>query len=112
MLVIKETKTFNLPINIDCAVAKGQFIGKAKVRTKPENKELFDRVENGEDVSDDAMIAELFEGFEGLPCPEGEEFKFITEGPASSYLVPACIQAYFGQYAEARMGNSKARRGR
>ena len=111
-LTVKSITSFDLTVKINCAAANGQFIGKAKIKTKPENKALFEKVEAGEIEDDAELIRDLFEGFEGLPCEKGQEFQYVTEGPISAYLVPALIQAYFQQYAEARQGNSKARRGR
>lgn len=95
---------------------KGYFTGRAILRSKVENKELFDRIDAG-DVEDDQLLHELYEGFDGLAneagyCEGEAAFVEILTGPNSAYLTPAAIQAYYTQYGEARQGNSKRLRGR
>ncbi len=108
-LITNAITTFPLTVKIDCPAAKGDFIAHAKIKTKPENKALLDRIDAG-DMADDAdLVRELFDKFEGLPCAEGQEFSYVLEGPLSAYLVPALIQSYYQQYGEARVGNSKPR---
>lgn len=107
-----EAKTTAITIHIDCPRAKGSFKGLAMIRSKPENKALLERIDKGEFEDDSAIVRELYEGFEGLPCEAGEEFRTILEGPASAYLTPAVIQAYYEQYGEGRVKNSKPSRGR
>lgn len=111
-LTIIETRTAPLTIAVDCARAKGSFKGFAVLRTKPENKALLERIDKGEFEDDAAIVHELFEGFEGLPCDAGKEFEFILEGPASAFLTPAVIQAYYEQYGEAKQKNLRPSRGR
>jgi hypothetical protein len=110
-LQLKEATTFELSIKIDCPVASGSFTADAKVRTKPEFKALLDRVQ-ADELTDEQVVRELVTGFKGLPCEAGKEFEFVLTGPASAYLIPAVIQAYFEQFGEARTGNSKRSRGR
>lgn len=123
-LSIKRIDT--LPLRIDIAIPpenpqiKGYFIGHAKVRGKAENKAVVDRALDGEQERepDEALVRELFERFDGLGDENGNEltgeaaFAAVLTGPLSSYLTPAVVQAYFEQYGEARVGNSKRRRGR
>lgn len=110
-LVINEVSTFPLRIKIDCPVAKGFFDGHARIRSKPENKALFERIAS-EELDDDVVIRDIYESFSGLPCEKGKEFDFILNGPASAYLVPAVLQAYLDHYNQARVGNSRLQRGR
>lgn len=109
-LIVAETAA--LDINIDCPRAKGSFKGHAILRTKPENKTLLDRIDKGDFPDEAAIVRELYKGFDGLPCESGQEFEFILEGAASAYLTPAVIQAYYEQYGEGRVKNSKPSRGR
>ena len=108
-LILNKITTFPLTVKIDCPAAQGEFTARAKIKTKPENKALLDRIEAGEMADDADLVRELFDGFEGLPCDAGQEFSFVLEGPLSAYLVPALIQAYYEQYGSARVGNSKPR---
>lgn len=96
---------------------KGYFVGRAKIRSKAENKALFERIDSGELSDDEALVRELYEGFDGLaneqgPCVGEAAFQELLTGHLSAYLVPAVIQAYYEQYGEARQGNSKRSRGR
>lgn len=111
-LTIKSVSTFDLRINIDCPLGKGHFTGRAKIRSKPENAVLFERISSGELENDEAVLRELYEGFSGLDCEAGKEFEYVLSGPASAYLAPAAIQAYFEQYGQAKAGNSRPLRAR
>jgi hypothetical protein len=111
-LTIKPVATFDLRISIDCPLGKGFFTGKAKIRSKPENEALFERIKDGDVSGDEEVLRELYEGFTGLDCETGKEFDYLLTGPASAYLAPAAIQAYFEQYAQAKAGNSRPSRGR
>ncbi|AZF88132.1 tail assembly chaperone [Microcystis phage Me-ZS1] len=111
-LVIKqEVKTFDLTIRIDCPAATGTFVGVAKIKSKPENKALFERISN-EGMEDEEVLREIYETFKGLPCDPGKEFDYLLNGPISAYLVPAALQAYLEQYNQARVGNSRPSRAR
>ena len=111
-LALIAATTAALDITIDCPRAKGTFKGNAILRTKPENKALLDRIDKGEFADDEAIVRELYQSFEGLPCESGQEFDFVLKGEASAYLTPAVIQAYYEQYGEGRVKNSKPSRGR
>lgn len=110
--VFVDQRTTPITITIDCPRAKGSFKGLAIIRSKPENKALLERIDKGEFEDDAAIVKELYESFEGLPCDAGKEFECVLEGPASAYLTPAVIQAYYEQYGEGRVKNSKPSRGR
>lgn len=110
------------PLKISIAIPpenpkiKGYFTGHAILRSKVENKELFDRIDSGE-IEDDQLLHELYTGFDGLAnaagyCEGEAAFVEILTGPNSAYLTPAAIQAYYTQYGEARQGNFKRSRGR
>lgn len=110
------------PLKISIAIPpenpkiKGYFMGHAILRSKVENKELFDRIDSGE-IEDDQLLHELYTGFDGLAneagyCEGEAAFVEILTGPNSAYLTPAAIQAYYTQYGEARQGNFKRSRGR
>jgi hypothetical protein len=95
---------------------KGYFTGHAILRSKVENKELFDRIDAGE-VEDEQLVRECYESFDGLGnaagyCEGEAAFVEILTGPNSAYLTPAVIQAYYEQYGEARQKNFKRSRGR
>lgn len=96
---------------------KGAFTAYAKVRSKAENKAMLERFSNyeGEGDGDEALVRELFDRFEGLgnengPLEGDAAFAEVLSGSLSAYLVPAVIQAYYEQYGEARVGNSKRSR--
>jgi hypothetical protein len=119
--LVKKVATVPLKISIAIPPEKptiqGTFIAHALVRTKEENKLLFERVELGELTEDADMIRELFTGFDGIGnengyCEGEAAFAEILTGANSAYLMPACIQAYYEQYGEAKQGNLRARRGR
>lgn len=120
-LVIKKVQTAPLKIAVSVpGLLSGHFTGHAKIRSKPDNKALLERVEQGDFTDDDnALLHELYDSFEGLPnmsAGNGEEakgddaWKEMLEGPLSSYLSSAATQAYYAQYGEARQGNSGRRR--
>lgn len=108
-LVINSITSFPMTVRMDCPAVKGQFIANAKIKSKPENKAILDRIDSGELADDADLIRELFEGFEGLPVEADKAFDYVLNGPISAYLVPALIQAYYEQYGQARVGNSKQR---
>ena len=120
-LKIKPIKTAPLPIRISAPpgpnpIVEGTFIGHAIIRTKPENKALLDRID-ASDMGDDEVMRLLYTGFDDLEndngkCSGEEAFREVLEGEMSAYLAPAAIQAYYTQYGEARVGNSRGRRGR
>ncbi len=113
------------PIRIDIAIPpekpeiKGHFIGHAKIRSKADNKALLEKYSDwdGEGDADEAMVRELYDSFEGLGDDTGDlkgeaAFAAVLSGPLSAYLTPAVVGAYFEQYGDARMGNSRKRRSR
>jgi len=117
----KKIETVPLKISIaippEKPVIQGMFIAHAFARTKEENKVLFDRVDAGELTEDIDILKSLFQGFDGIGnekgyCEGEAAFVEIATGPNSAYLVPACIQAYYEQYGEAKQGNLRGRRGR
>ncbi len=124
-LIITKTVT-TAPLKITIAIPpenpqiKGYFTGHAKVRSKVENKALLDKYQDwqGEGDSDESLVRELYEGFDGLGDDKGNEitgeaaFDAVLKGPLSAYLTPAVVQAYYEQYGEARQGNFGRRRSR
>lgn len=122
-VTLTTKKIDTAPLKIAVAIppenpqVKGYFVGQAKIRTKAENKALFERIEAGELSDDEALVRELYASFDGLGNDKGEcvgeaAFTELLTGSLSAYLVPAVIQAYYEQYGEARQGNSKRSRGR
>lgn len=122
---LKITAPETAPIRIAIAIPpenptiKGHFIGRAKLRSKVANKELLERLQDfdGDGDADEALVRELYDGFDGLGDDSGEltgeaAFEAVLRGPLSAYLTPAVVQAYFEQYGEARRGNSGKRRSR
>lgn len=128
MLKIKKVDLVPITIKIEIdsnPPVKGSFIGYAKVRSKPENKALLERIEklgtsavNEEDKeADEQLIRELYTRFEGIgndngPCEGEAAFAEVLTGELSSYLAPAAVGAYYDHYGEARLGNSGRRRSR
>ncbi len=120
-LTTKVIDTANIKITVavppENPQVKGYFTGKAIIRTKQANNDLFDRIEESTVEDDEAFVRELYTGFTGLGNANGpvvgdeESFQEVLTGPLSAYLVPAVIQAYYEQYGEARKGNfQKSRR--
>lgn len=108
---INAAKTYPVRIDIKSAVANGYFTGHAKVRSKSEFETLRQAVVDGEyDGRDAELLREMYERFEGFGDSDG--FAELLEGPASAYLFPAAMAAYFEHFGEARRGNSKRQRGR
>ncbi len=118
-ITLKRVKLKTAPLKITVAIPpenpqiKGYITGRAILRSKPENTELFERIDSGELSRDEDIVRALYEGFDGLGGEDGEEitgeaaFKDILEGEYSAYLVPAVSQAYYDQYGKARQGNYK-----
>lgn len=117
---LKTVETVPLKISIVIGpTIQGSITGHAIVRSKPEIRNFFERVEAGEFKDNDkAMLQELYKGFDGLENEEGVycegdmAFDEILTGKFSSYLTPAVIQAYYDHYGEARQGNFKGPRAR
>lgn len=116
-LVPIDTSTLTIKIAIppENPKIKGYFKADYVIKSKPEVKAIFERVERGEIEEDETLLRELFSAFHGLGNEkhylDGEDaWDEVIKGANSSYLVPACIQAYFEQYGLARQGNSAKRR--
>lgn len=106
---ITPVKTHPVRVDIKSPVATGYFTGHAKVRSKSEFETLRQAVSDGEyDGRDGELLREVFERFEGFGDSDG--FAELLDGPASAYLYPAAIAAYFEHFGEARRGNSKRQR--
>ena len=123
MSTLKLVAKTTTPIRIDIAIPpenpeiKGHFTGHARIRSKADNKALLEKYIDwdGDGDADAALVAEMYESFEGLGDDAGDlkgeaAFNAVVNGPLSAYLVPAVVGAYFEQYGEARQGNSKRRR--
>ncbi len=91
-LILNQITTFPLTVKIDCPAAKGEFTAHAKIKTKPENKALLDRIEAGEMADDADLVRELFDGFEGLPCDAGQEL-----WPFCSNQLQPLVKLYYSQ---------------
>lgn len=105
-LQVKEITTLPLQIRLSNAALSGYITGHARVRSKAEIKALGERLDAGEfEDSDDALLRELYESFEGLPDASDGGFPFMAQSKWSAYLGQAAVQAYFEHYGEARRGN-------
>jgi hypothetical protein len=111
-LTIKTVETFPVQIKIKCPAAEGYFTGHAVARSKPEQAKILERIEDGEIEDDAAFVRELYKGFDGLGAEGEDAFKVVLEGPASSWLTPAVISAYYEQFGEARQKNARKSRRR
>jgi hypothetical protein len=108
---ITAVKTYPVRIDIQSPVATGYFTGQAKVRSKAEFEKLRVAVVDGEyEGRDEDALREIYDRFDGFG--DGDGFDAVLTGPASAYLYPAAIAAYFEHFGEARRGNSKTRRSR
>ncbi|HMN33910.1 MAG TPA: hypothetical protein PKE36_00645 [Chiayiivirga sp.] len=82
---------------------------------RPQRKLALSDSDEGD--ADAAMVRELYDSFEGLGDDSGDlngeaAFEAVLTGPLSAYLTPAVVGAYFEQYGDARLGNSRKRRSR
>lgn len=108
---ITPVKTHPIRVDIKSPVATGYFTGHAKVRSKAEFETLRQAVADGEyEGRDEDALREIYERFDGFGDSDG--FAEVLDGPASAYLYPAAIGAYFEHFGEARRGNSGKRRSR
>ncbi len=108
---ITPVKTHPIRVDIKSPVATGYFTGHAKVRSKAEFETLRQAVADGEyEGRDEEILREIYERFDGFG--DGDGFTDLLDGPASAYLYPAALGAYFEHFGEARRGNSKRSRSR
>lgn len=108
---ITDVKTHPIRVDIKSPVATGYFTGHAKVRSKAAFETLRQAVVDGEyEGRDEEALREIYERFDGFGDSDG--FPELLDGPASAYLYPAAISAYFEHFGEARRGNSKRSRSR
>lgn len=108
---ITPIKTHPIRVDIKSSVATGYFTGHAKVRSKAEFETLRQAIVDGEyEGRDEEALREIYDRFEGFGDSDG--FAELLDGPASAYLYPAAITAYFEHFGEARRGNSAKRRSR
>lgn len=119
MLRLSETNTFSLPVKLRLPTEnpnsfnEGTISARVKIKSKDELKEMSER-----ELTDMEYIEELLEGVEGLGNSKGEPITGdaaiaeVKTGKWSSYLQAGILGAYFDQFGEARVKNSKPSRGR
>jgi hypothetical protein len=118
-LVTKAIQTAAIKIQVAIPPEKptiqGFITGHAIIRTRPEQQALLEKVDAGEFETEEEVLREMYSGFDGLgneangdQALTGEDaWNELLTGPLSGYLPTAAIQAYYGQYGDARRKNSK-----
>jgi len=112
-ITFTEATTHPIRIDINTTVAKGYFTGHARIRSQAELDELKERLDAG-DYNDDEerLMRDLYEKFDGFGDSDGFKELLDPDSKAAPYMRNAAATAYFGQWAEARKGNSRTQRKR
>ncbi|MGH8039287.1 MAG: hypothetical protein ACREPD_16230 [Stenotrophomonas sp.] len=119
MLRLSKTDSVLLPVTLRIPTDKpGAFNeGSIDVLVKVLSKERLKEMSEQE-VSDADHIKEFVKSVTGLGDADGnpitgeEALNEVLNGTWSNFLQTAILQAYFGQFGEARVKNSKTSRGR
>ncbi|WP_411832327.1 hypothetical protein [Pseudoxanthomonas mexicana] len=107
------TAKLRLPTETPGTFNEGAITAKVKVKTK---EQLLDMSEQG--FTDIEYINELVDSVEGLGDENGQPITGdaamheVRSGAWSPFLQAAILAAYFEQFGEARVKNSKPSRGR
>lgn len=119
MLRLIKTETVALPVKLRLPTAtagvfnEGSITAQVVVLSKDQLKDLADA-----ETSDADYIKTIVKDVEGLGDAQGNPIKGeaalaeVLNGDWSSFLQNAILAAYFEQFGEARVKNSKTSRGR
>lgn len=119
MLRLSKTDSVHMPVTLRIPTDKAGVFSEGtidchvKILPKERLKEL-----QAEDTADLEYIKEILRSVSGLGDAEGnaitgeDALAQVYQGTWSTFLQPAIVQAYFAQFVEARVKNSKPSRGR
>lgn len=105
--------TMRLPTDNPNKFIEGTVNCRVKVLGRDQLNDLLQR-----ELPDEEFAGELLVGVEGLGNEEGvaytgtEALQEFLRGPWSTYLVAGFMRAFFEQFGDVRVKNSKASRGR
>ncbi|QHB72927.1 hypothetical protein [Stenotrophomonas sp. 364] len=117
MLRLKKTTTVAMPIKLRLPTEnpdsfnEGTITAHVKILTKDEMKSLAEA-----ETADAEYVDKLLVSVEGLGDEDGSPIngdaalEQMRRGPWSTFLQAAFLQAYFEQYGDARVKNSKTSR--
>lgn len=100
--VLKKVSSYKWPVSVDVPVDGGKFKKETftAIFKKMSRSAFNDLVEQG----DDALIAEIVEGWEGIKDEDGDSIEYSSETRDQLFDDPYVLRAVINAYTESLLG--------